>query len=393
MADSPAWRLPDEVRAQLRQREWDNRAHRRARMLSKRSYPITLPLHPPTGPQILADITGFRRYQQAWHQPENAPYVEWEERNLRRLGQQQVPSRLRLNSLHDLAEFLGPDVLDEMQQLHVRVTRLVELDEGLFDPSVNALPLLERLSDLDMEQMVSLLPQLRRGLGEGGYLRNVPVTGVGTKFLESHFNLVEQLMDGWLQGEVNAAGGLLDWLGCRPKPSGWLLVRPLSSNTQRALLGHEALRMDANNLYQNALPGERLLVVENWAAIYTIPAIDDGVAVLGTGLNLRWLAAPWLKDKRVAYWGDIDSHGMKLVADARQHCEHIESLMMDVETYHSHLRFSHREPSICSVDQTLLTDHERELYELLLNNREQSRLEQEYITADWVRSAIDRWLE
>ncbi len=55
--------------------------------------------------------------------------------------------------------------------------------------------------------------------------------------------------------------------------------------------------------------------------------------MLGAGLNLGWLAAPWLQERTVAYWGDLDTWGLHMLAIARGHVPHLHALLMDRATF------------------------------------------------------------
>ncbi|NIR95358.1 MAG: hypothetical protein GWO08_17415, partial [Gammaproteobacteria bacterium] len=68
---------------------------------------------------------------------------------------------------------------------------------------VRHLTALEKLDEEDVKLIAGLLPQLRRGLGRGRYLRALPLQGVDTKFLENHLTLVTDLLDAHFNGDVS----------------------------------------------------------------------------------------------------------------------------------------------------------------------------------------------
>ncbi len=70
----------------------------------------------------------------------------------------------------------------------------------------------------------------------------------------------------------------------------------------------------------------------------TAAASADTIAVLGAGLNLGWLAAPWLQERSLAYWGDLDTWGLRMLATARHHLPHLHALLM----YRRHLYRAHQ---------------------------------------------------
>lgn len=57
------------------------------------------------------------------------------------------------------------------------------------------------------------------------------------------------------------------------------------------------------------------------------------MAVLGAGLNLEWLRAAWLQDRRIAYWGDLDTWGLLMLSRARERQPYLESVLMSRELF------------------------------------------------------------
>lgn len=44
--------------------------------------------------------------------------------------------------------------------------------------------------------------------------------------------------------------------------------------------------------------------------------------------NLEWLRDAWLQDRRIAYWGDLDTWGLLMLSRARERQPHLESPLM-----------------------------------------------------------------
>ena len=113
--------------------------------------------------------------------------------------------------------------------------------------------------------------------------------------------------------------------------------------------------------------------------------------MLGAGLNLGWLAAPWLQERSVAYWGDLDTWGLHMLATARSHLPHLHALLMDAATFSTHQSLAVAEPvhapeSACDTlqpDEKALMGH--------LRAQEKGRLEQEFLPTDVVHRAVRAW--
>ena len=69
-----------------------------------------------------------------------------------------------------------------------------------------------------------------------------------------------------------------------------------------------------------------------------LPELKDTVAIFGGGKNVAWAANSWLSGKnKVAYWGDLDQSGFRILSDIRLKAGfEIPSLMMDLSTIELH---------------------------------------------------------
>ena len=391
-----AWgRGPDEVLATLRRREWDDAARLRGRLLDDYPFPIRIPLGVPTGEQAIEDLARFRRWIDDWRRYAHAERVLWKSRRLRRLGEQRLPVALVIGSVQELATVLGRSALGRMQAWEPMLAPLLTLADAprraaLYRALVRRLERIEGLPADEIELLARLVPQLAPDMGRGAYLRALPLRGIDTKFVERQQVLVTDLLDVLHDGAVTAAGGLRSWLGSLEAPDGWLVVRPLCDTARMALGGLPILQLPARHLAERALPAGRVLVVENLQSGLALPALPDTIAVAGTGRNLGWLAAPWLADKRVGYWGDIDSWGLQMLGEARGHCGHIEPVMMDERTLEAHRDRVVQEPQSCAPSDDRLTEQEVSLFEKLRSGGTVRRLEQERLSVDWIAAELER---
>ena len=67
------------------------------------------------------------------------------------------------------------------------------------------------------------------------------------------------------------------------------------------------------------------------------PSLPGTLAVVGLGYALEPLAEiGWLADAPIDYWGDIDTHGLAMLARLRRHFGHVRSRLMDEVTLLDH---------------------------------------------------------
>jgi hypothetical protein len=384
--------LPEAVRRRLRQLEWDNIGNLRARLLGDRSFPIRISLKPPTGRQALEAMAHFQAYMAEWRAWPGPGHVEYQTSNLSQIGRHDLPMAMVLEGFDELTRFLGPAAQTRRQHWDSVLEPLCALDRALYPCLVRNLVSLELLSVTDAGRLAATLAQLKPGLGRDNYLRALPLTGVDTKFVEQHLALLTELADALHPGAVSAVGGLLAWLGCHAVPCDWLYVRPLCEDTRRALGGIDLLQLSTATLLATPLPGCSVLIVENVAAGYALPHLPGAIAVFGGGANVRWTQAGWLTQRRLGYWGDIDTWGLHYLAAVRRMQTHVEPLLMDLATIQAHLPciVDEKEPNPAMPGH--LSSAETELYQDLLARRYGGCcLEQERLLADWVRVALHRW--
>ncbi|WP_230388578.1 Wadjet anti-phage system protein JetD domain-containing protein [Pseudomonas putida] len=107
---------------------------------------------------------------------------------------------------------------------------------------------------------------------------------------------------------------------------------------------------------------------------------------------LQWLGSVHLAEKQIAYWGDMDSWGMLMLARARCHHPGIKALLMQRLFFEQHCASNAViEPTRAQNATPLaLSDVEGDFYQYLLLQA-RGRLEQEYLPRTQVELAIREW--
>ena len=95
---------------------------------------------------------------------------------------------------------------------------------------------------------------------------------------------------------------------------------------------------------------------------------------------------PWMKEKRILYFGDLDTHGLAILAECRRLFPQTESVLMDLPTFERWRDFAVTEPKGAALSPEHLTPEERALANVLSAGR--LRLEQERIPLEEVRGAL-----
>ncbi|OHV33549.1 MULTISPECIES: Wadjet anti-phage system protein JetD domain-containing protein [Pseudofrankia] len=238
---------------------------------------------------------------------------------------------------------------------------------------------------------------LMRERGQGRYLRQVPVPGVDTKFIEVHRALLAELLDLLLpDGAVDQAVPRAQFArryGFRSQPA-YVRFRSLDPTVNR-LPGVGELGVRIEDLAAAAPNVGTVFVLENEITYLAFPDVPDAAAVFGGGYGLTGLAAhPWFAGRRVLYWGDLDTHGFAILDRLRAEIPDAESFLMDRATLLAHPDQWVREPSQHRAPLPRLTPDEAALHQDLVSHAygDAIRLEQERIGFPHLEAALTRRL-
>lgn len=384
---------------------------------------IALPLHPPTGAEVLADPSAAHAWITAWQAAERLEeHAVWEERRWAQLGTQRVPVRFAADGAGTLCGLAGAAVEEEWALLAARRDAAVAaLEVPTIDtpgggpatrrgPSVEepgsdpALPgahgeLVVRVAaalarrraqwlampQVDAELSIRAAAWLLVHPGSGLRIRQVPLPGMHTKWLKDHRAVVEGLV-GAARGD-----GSTD-LGLRPDPVFHdLVVLDPAARAERPGLPR-ASRMAPEALAATGLQPRVVIVCENSETVQVLPDLSGAVAVGGAGYNLPGLfAVPWIQQSPVLYWGDIDADGLRILDRARHHHSRVTSVLMDRATLEAHRSLTGSGGERPQVELTRLTPEEAELHREL--SRTALRLEQERIEIGYAVRRLRETLE
>lgn len=370
--------------AQQLTRQWRQNALRERRLLPPNEWPLRFSIGLPE-PGLLAQNTPLlAQHLQRWRAV-SVGVVEWKTRRFRDASEPlELPRQWRIDSP---AQWVAATGEPGVQQEYARLTRLISDAEPQFHRWLvrQHTALLEKSED-EIRQALRLALLLSPGCARGMPLRAVALAGVDSKFFERHRRLLVQLLDLRFDNQASALG-LEMFLNASDERDHWLLVAPLAPG----LLPFVRLRVRASELLNVALPGSHILIVENERCLHQLPLLPDSIAILGSGLDLEWLRAAWLSTKRIAYWGDMDTWGLKMLARARGFQPALQALLMRREIFESLRSAAVAEPAPCAEQvPPELSAGERDFFRYL-SGLERGRLEQEFLPRELVTDELLRW--
>lgn len=376
---------PRELAARLAA-QWRRPALRLARLGSPSAWPLRLPIGRPPPARLVLDLDAVRAHVHAWSAVATGE-VEWENLPYRGAGQAiRIPLYWKLPRPSDwIAGCADPAIAAE----YALLSRLCAGTPSVFHSVWIGKPHLWRDHDADtILRAARLADQLAPGCAGGRPLRALSLAGVDSKFHEVHRALLLALLDTRHHGAASELG-LEDFLGAAREDDHWVLLADLDGG----LLPFVRQRVRTAELAAlTRIPGTHVLIVENERCLHQLPPLPGTLALLGAGLDLGWIAAPCLGKKHLAYWGDLDTWGLRMLGLARSMRPELRALLMDRDTFDLHAparAVPEPEPAEPPPPGTLSTDEFALFTTLAASPR--GRLEQEFLPMPIVHAAVSSW--
>lgn len=302
--------------------------------------------------------------------------VEWQEVADRRFGKHLRPVAA---SFPNEASFVGAlgkssEVAAFKSEVGHVLSRVSDLKPWL---TANVRVVLRELGN--WERLINVVVWLRANPRSGLYLRQLPIDGVDTKFVEPRMALLDALVS---HPELpSPASDFRTRYGLLEEEN---LVRlrfldeTLRQHCQLPAFAQQ-LAMPISQANKLPLGNATAIIVENLRNLLALPPIAGCVALFGAGDALsNWKRVNWLRSCRCFYWGDLDAHGFAMLSRLREFLPEARSLMMDRKNFERHRALSVLdETRVPAIGMGRLTTEELATVELLSSIR--LRLEQERI--------------
>ncbi|HVV53059.1 MAG TPA: DUF3322 domain-containing protein [Polyangia bacterium] len=378
--------FPDDVR-HLLARRFDHQ--HRTWLVGAGSWPLNLSVGALSENQVREDPNRVRRWVESWRASRSAGTVEWQERVWAHVGRQSVPIRISFSSANEVADAIG-----KRKPWQTATTRYQLLTErwpqlaGRADVS-RQFDALADYSPGDFDRIVSLLAWLEKNPSSGFYLRQLPIEGLHTKWIEKRTSLVIDLVRALQNSDEADLYGLC---GLR-RPPHRLRLRVLCPELRRTVGGLSDIEAPIDELSTIPLAPTKLIIAENLETGIAFPEMPGCVAVMKLGHAVTLLGrVRWLRQiPKAVYWGDIDTHGFVALDRARLVLPELQSVLMDEATLLANRGLWGEESAQHpEVELPRLGPEERTVYERLRGQTwgERIRLEQERLPWDAAVRAI-----
>ena len=373
----------------------------RDRLLDRADAQFSFPLAAPSAQAIARESDTVGEWMRVWRNWSQAhPAARLRSVTRRTLvGAQEVFTHLDLPTVDDLVA-LDQGIADHWRQANVRWSLIRALPGGVVDERLR--PFMHQIVDLDDADFEILLQAARwftENPRSGLTIRQVPVLGMGTKWLARNRRLVLACLNITEQPDADEPNEDLEQddlgpLGLKALPVHIDVI--LADPADRALVG--GLRHLSAPLPEvDALPvhPEMILIVENKESAYLVPDRPRTVVVHSLGNHLNFLdEIGWLGGAHHLYWGDLDRAGFTLLSRARTRLPRLVSVLMDQATLEKHKTLAVRDETRADAPDPNLTDIEAAaLAALSAQPGTYLRLEQERLPSPFILSRLSHAME
>ena len=377
------WTRPADVRESVR-KKWPVLLS--AFVTGQEWAPLAVPVRGPASAEIGERLGEVQDWVSEWQRAARGPLrVEYKKVGGRHIGANMIPCRAWIDGYEQAWALLG--TRDQV----LRLTRLggtakragcERLVAWVESHPVKALALAH-----EWEHLVSTVRWIDERQVPGMYLRQVDVPAVDTKFIGRHKGVLAELLDLQLDpARVDAGAGDFETrYGFLRKPA---YVRYRSSAGPG---GFTELTVRAGEFTSPPSGTSRVYIIENEITYLAFPLAADAIVIFGGGYAIDVLERlGWLASLDVVYWGDLDTHGFAILNRLRRGFPHTRSMLMDRATLLAHRDQWVTEQSATSVELSLLSTDELELYRDLVADAygQAVRLEQERIRFSAVEEAM-----
>ncbi|MBT2596272.1 Wadjet anti-phage system protein JetD domain-containing protein [Arthrobacter sp. ISL-72] len=391
---------------------WTSGALLRELLVPSGAYPRRRSLKRPTAAELLSEYAAVRAWAAELSAGAGEYQLETVETGRRTVGSNRIPAAAVFSTVEDEIAFLG-------KTREASAFRGIAAGLGELDPLLPAwaarYPL--KLVELGPDALTAARAALwlRDNPKPGFYVRQLGLPGVHTKFIERHRQVIGQLLAAMASAAVSdpddeepligfseGDAALEQGAGRTPaarfaRRHGFLhppeLVRfRILDPSVDVLGGARDITVTAEAFSTLRLPVDTVIATENQVNFLALPDRPGALALYGAGYGFSSLRdAAWLRDCKIFYWGDIDTHGFRILDQLRAVHPHVESVLMDESTLLAHRDAWGSEPSPSRAVLTRLTAEEAALYEGLVNDSygPTARLEQELINWDWALERLN----
>lgn len=359
-------------------------------------WPLSISLGAPTEKEASDNFKGVQTWVSSWRASAIAG-LQWTEKRWGGLGAQTLPTSLVYHCPLEVAAAIGEKTA-WLRASGRYDTLTLSRDEFIRNKTLEKyFPVLAEYSDEDFSRLRVLLNWLYVNPNSGLYIRQLPIEGVDTKWLEKRKGLVTDLL-AVMKGVAPQDAEFFSLCGIR-KHSHRIRMRVLDPLLRKMFQGLGDLELPLEDVQALQWRPKTVLIVENKETGVALTDLPGTVVFMGLGNAVDLLKEiPWLQGDdapRLLYWGDIDTHGFAILSRAKSIFPTLTSVLMDEATVSHCYGLWGTEPMPHSAETlACLNDQEAALYSGLKCHKWAAalRMEQERVPFDFAMETLARAL-
>jgi hypothetical protein len=376
------------------QRKWDNGAIPRELLTQTGLFPLTFSLKKPKSNEITSNFADVYPWIDALREASKRKRgygFELIEKEIvhRQLGRNPIPTHALITTIDDALKLIKKNREAEKIQKDVS---LILSEWIVLNDWAQKFPLKVLQYYNDWTNILAVLRWFYEHPNSGLYMRQMDIPGVDTKFVENKKRILTELLNIILPEEYinQKAGSFEGRFGLCEKP---IRIRMRFLDTELYINGLEDISAPFEQVALFNPNVSTVFITENEINGLSFPNVKGSIVIFGLGYAVDILKTiNWLKEKAVYYWGDLDTHGFKMLDQVRQFFPQVKSILMneDILLDSRDLWVIEKEPFYGSLSR--LTKDEQQLFFSLQNNMwgENVRLEQERIPFTRVQDEVQK---
>lgn len=300
-------------------------------------------------------------------------------------GEETPPENIEFSTIDDYLQFIQK--VDDFE-IFKKIYHLIEGSLSILKPWVYNNPT-ELTSYKDKwDDIIKVCKYFLREHKQNNvlYLRQLPIA-IHTKFIEKHKRIINSILTSILPNEcfdkeiTNIKGNNFEKKFFINYDKSQIRLRILDDKLYIGGLVTD-LSMRPEEFLKLNITCSKVFIVENQMNFLAFPNHKDSIVIWGEAnkkLNVIGNSI-WLKNKQIIYQGDIDTWGLKILANYRKHFPNMQSILMSQEIFEKYYNYVSTEKTPYNECPVELKETEKSLFQYLIEQKkEKSRLEQEYI--------------
>ena len=328
--------------------------------------------------------------------------ITYKQVNTRKHGTQSLPDEISFQTATDYLRFLRKE--EEAESFKSNADKILSVFPDLAE-LIKKYPKKIIENSQKWKSLLDVCVYFKQNPKPNLYIRELPVN-VHTKFIENNKGILLDLLNVVLPSEsineeFTTTRDFEKRFGLKFNQS-QIRVRVLDKHiSNKHLSGLTDLVITEEEFCGLQIPCEKVFIFENKTNFsnlmnfLTLPQIENTIGIFGSGFSVSKLKnALWLADKEIFYWGDIDTHGLKILSQIRGYFSKTKTIMMDFETLNTFKDEWDRGEPIHESSLPNLNSDEQELFQFVrADNLNTIRLEQEKISQEYVLKQIAKIYE